>query len=172
MRTVICMDCGIQRPDGFKATTGVFMQKIAVKVKKLNENAVIPTYGTEFSAGADLYALCSKPVEINPHETQKISTGICFEMPEGVVGLVYARSSLGCKKGLAPANKVGVIDSDYRGEIIVFLHNHSDLKQIIENGERVAQIVFTPYFKGVFEEVDDLQNTARGIGGFGSTGNK
>ncbi|MGN1201469.1 MAG: dUTP diphosphatase [Candidatus Caccovivens sp.] len=146
------------------------MQKIDIKVKKLNTNAIVPTYGTEFAAGADLYACCKEPIEIKPHETQKISTGIAFEMPEGVVGLVYARSSLGCKKGLAPANKVGVVDSDYRGEVMVFLHNHSTETKKIENGERVAQIVFAPYFKGVFEEVDKLNESVRGEGGFGSTG--
>lgn len=146
------------------------MQKIDVKVKKLNENAIIPTYGTDFAAGADLYAL--NGAEIKPHETMKIGTGIAFEMPEGIVGLVYARSSLGCKRGLAPANKVGVIDSDYRGEIMVMLHNHTNEIQKIESGERVAQIVFAPYLKGVFEIVDDLEETSRGSGGFGSTGRK
>lgn len=146
------------------------MQKLAIKVKKLDERAIVPTYGTEYSAGADLYALCDGVIEIKPHETQKISTGVAFEMPEGIVGLVYARSSLGCKRGLAPANKVGVVDSDYRGEIMVFLHNHSNETKKVENGERVAQIIFTPYVKGVFEEVDELDSTVRGEGGFGSTG--
>lgn len=143
-----------------------------VKVKKLNKNAHLPTYGTEFSAGADLYALVDEKLEIRPNETKKVSTGIALEMPEGLVALVYARSSLGCKRGLAPANKVGVIDSDYRGEIMVFLHNHSNEVQTIENGERVAQIVFAPYVRGCFEEVEELENTERGTGGFGSTGKK
>lgn len=146
------------------------MQKLDVKVKKLNDKAIVPTYGTEFAAGADLYAICEAPIEIKPHETQRISTGIALEIPEGIVGLIYARSSMGCKRSLAPANKVAVIDSDYRGEIILFLHNHSNETKIIENGERVAQIIFAPYFKGVFEEVDKLNDTIRGEGGFGSTG--
>lgn len=143
-----------------------------IKVKKLNKDAHLPTYGTEFSAGADLYALVDGKMEIKPNETKKVSTGIALEMPEGLVALVYARSSLGCKRGLAPANKVGVIDSDYRGEIMVFLHNHSNEVQTIENGERIAQIVFAPYIRGQFEEVDELENTERGAGGFGSTGKK
>lgn len=143
-----------------------------IKVKKLNQNAHLPTYGTEFSAGADLYALVDEKLVIKPNETKKVSTGIALEMPEGLVALVYARSSLGCKRGLAPANKVGVIDSDYRGEIMVFLHNHSNEVQAIENGERIAQIVFAPYVRGCFEEVEELENTERGAGGFGSTGKK
>lgn len=146
------------------------MQKIQIKIKKTNKNAVTPTYGTEYAAGADLYALVDEKVEIAPHETKKISTGVCFEIPNGLVGLVYARSSLGCKKGLAPANKVGVIDSDYRGEVMVFLHNHSNVPQTIENGERIAQIVFAPYYMGEFEECDSLNDSVRGEGGFGSTG--
>jgi len=146
------------------------MQKLNIKVKKLDEKAIVPTYGTEFAAGADLYALLDDSVEIAPHETKKISTGVAFEIPEGLVGLVYARSSLGCKQGLAPANKVGVIDSDYRGEVMVFLHNHSNETKTIKNGERIAQIVFTPYVKGEFELVDNLEESDRGIKGFGSTG--
>ncbi len=146
------------------------MQKIAVKIKKLDDRAIIPTYGTDLSAGADLYAVCDEPIEIKPYETQKISTGIAVEMPEGIVGLIYARSGLSCKKGLAPANKVGVIDADYRGEVLVFLHNHSDVPQTIVNGDRVAQFVFAPYLKCVFEEVSELDNTTRGTGGIGSTG--
>lgn len=146
------------------------MQKLNIKVKKLDEKAIIPTYGTEFAAGADLYALLDDSVEIGPHETKKISTGVAFEIPEGLVGLVYARSSLGCKQGLAPANKVGVIDSDYRGVVMVFLHNHSNETKTIKNGERIAQIVFTPYVKGEFELVDNLEESDRGANGFGSTG--
>ena len=139
------------------------MQKLNIKVKKLDEKAIVPTYGTEFAAGADLYALLDDLVEIAPHETKKISTGVAFEIPESLVGLVYARSSLGCKQGLAPANKVGVIDSDYRGEVMVFLHNHSNETKTIKNGERIAQIVFTPYVKGEFELVDNLEESDRGI---------
>ncbi len=146
------------------------MQKLNIKVKKIDEKAIVPTYGTEFAAGADLYALLDDSVEIAPHETKKISTGVAFEIPEGLVGLVYARSSLGCKQGLAPANKVGVIDSDYRGEVMVFLHNHSNETKTIKNGERIAQIVFTPYIKGEFELVDNLEESDRGANGFGSTG--
>lgn len=146
------------------------MQKLNIKVKKLDEKAIVPTYGTEFAAGADLYALLEDSIEIAPHETKKISTGVAFEIPEGLVGLVYARSSLGCKQGLAPANKVGVIDSDYRGEVMVFLHNHSNETKTIKNGERIAQIVFAPYVKGEFELVDNLEESDRGANGFGSTG--
>lgn len=144
-----------------------------VRIKKLNENAVIPTYGSDFSAGADLYALLDRDkIEIPPHETVLVHTGLSFEIPEGYVGLVYARSGLATKRGLAPANKVGVIDADYRGEIMVSLHNHSNILQEIDNGERVAQIVIAPFLKAEFEESDELSDTVRGEGGFGSTGKK
>ena len=141
-----------------------------VRIKKLDDRAITPTYGTEYSAGADLYALADTPVAIDPHKTVLIHTGISVEIPEGYCGLIFARSSLGSKRGLAPANKVGVIDSDYRGEIMVALHNHSDAEQKIENGERIAQMVITPYIKAEFSEVDELSSTERGAGGFGSTG--
>ena len=141
-----------------------------VKIKKLNENAVIPTYGTEYSAGADLYALLDSTVEIAPHETTFIHTGISVEIPEGYCGLIFARSSMGAKRGLAPANKVGVIDADYRGEIMVALHNHSEKIATVEPGERVAQLAIVPFLKAEFEEADDLTDTTRGAGGFGSTG--
>ncbi len=140
-----------------------------VKVKKLDPNAKLPTYGTQFSAGADLYAL-TDALTIAPGETAFVHTGLSLEIPEGLVGLVYARSGLASKRGLAPANKVGVVDSDYRGEIIVALHNHSALPQTIERGERVAQIVFAPYVPARFELSETLEETARGTGGFGSTG--
>ena len=143
-----------------------------VKIKKLNPNAVIPTYGTPFAAGADLYACMDEPVTINPGQTQFIHTGIAMEVPVGFAGLVYARSGLACKKGLAPANKVGVIDADYRGEIMVALHNHSEDAVTIENGERIAQLVITPFLTADFEETDELEDTERGAGGFGSTGRK
>lgn len=143
-----------------------------VKIKKLNDNAVIPTYGTEYSAGADLYALISDDLEIKPQETVIIPTGIAMEIPNGYVGLIYARSSLGTKKGLTPANKVGVIDSDYRGEIKVVLFNQSNKIQTITKNERIAQIIITPYIKVQFQEVDELSNTIRGEGGFGSTNKK
>ena len=130
-----------------------------VKIKKLNENAVIPTYGTEYSAGADLYALLDSTVEIAPHETTFIHTGISVEIPEGYCGLIFARSSMGAKRGLAPANKVGVIDADYRGEIMVALHNHSEKIATVEPGERVAQLAIVPFLKAEFEEADDLTDT-------------
>lgn len=140
-----------------------------INLKLLKENAIIPTYGSTYSAGADLYAAIDEEITIKPNETAFIGTGIAFEIPNGFVGLVYARSSLGCKKGLAPSNKVGVIDSDYRGELIVALHNHSQETHVINPNDRIAQIVFTPYLKGNFQVVDDLNDTTRGNGGFGST---
>lgn len=141
-----------------------------INLKLLKENTIVPTYGSTYSAGADLYAAIDEAITIKPNETAFIGTGIAFEIPSGFVGLVYARSGLGCKKGLAPSNKVGVIDSDYRGELIVALHNHSQETHVINPNDRIAQIVFTPYLKGNFQVVDDLTNTTRGDGGFGSTG--
>ena len=141
-----------------------------MNIKKLNENARIPTYGSEFAAGADLYACLDADVTIAPAETLLIHTGLAMQIPEGLVGLIYARSGLASKKGLAPANKVGVIDSDYRGEIMVALHNHGTLPQTISDGERIAQIVFAPYYAAEFSVVDELDDTTRGSGGFGSTG--
>ena len=126
--------------------------------------------GTEFSAGADLYACLEEPVTIAPGETKKIPTGLSMEIPIGCAGLIYARSSLGTKKGLAPANKVGVVDSDYRGEFMIFLHNHGSQTQTVSHGDRVAQLLVTPVFTPGFEEADELTDTARGAGGFGSTG--
>ena len=146
------------------------METVKIWFKKLNERATKPHYGTEFSAGADLYACMDSAVVIEPGETQFIPTGLAMEIPEGCVGLIYARSGLACKKGLAPANKVGVIDSDYRGEIIVALHNHSKSQLVVKDGERVAQIVITPYFFGDFDEAAELEETVRSDGGFGSTG--
>lgn len=143
-----------------------------VNIKKLNENACIPTYGTEFSAGADLYSGLSEAVTIAPGTTEFIKTGIAMEIPTGLVGLIYARSGMACKKGVAPANKVGVIDSDYRGEIIVALHNHSQNPVTIEPRERIAQIVLAPYVTADFNTVEELNDTERGTGGFGSTGTK
>lgn len=149
------------------------MQKINVKVKKLNQNAIMPSYGSDFAAGADLYALLDGDrLEIPAGGTAFVHTGISLEIPQGLVGLVYARSGLASKRGLAPANKVGVVDCDYRGEIIVSLHNHSLEAQTIEQGERVAQIVFAPYCAADFEQVSSLSDTSRGSGGFGSTGAK
>jgi len=143
-----------------------------VRIKKLSPNAVIPTYRTAFSAGADLYACMDEAVTIEPSQTQFIHTGLALEIPVGFAGLVYARSGLACKKGIAPANKVGVIDADYRGEIMVALHNHSTEPVTIESGERIAQLVITPFLTAHFDEVDELEATARGEGGFGSTGRK
>ncbi len=149
------------------------MERLNVRVKKLDKNAVVPKIATEFSAGADLYA-CSggKDIEINSGETVFVHTGLAMEIPVGYVGLVYARSGLASKKGLAPANKVGVVDSDYRGEIMVAIHNHSGEKQVLADKERIAQIVLTPYLVADYEECEELSETARGSGGFGSTGNK
>ena len=144
-----------------------------VRIKKLNENATVPTHATVGSAGADLYAVCERDfIEIPPHETVLIHTGFAFEIPDGYVGLVFARSSLGTERGLAPANKVGVIDSDYRGEVMVSLHNHSNVLAQIENGERIAQMVIVPFLKTEFVLSDELDDTERGAGGFGSTGKK
>lgn len=144
------------------------MAKIAVK--KLDERAVLPKYGSEFAAGADLYALTDGEVTFLPGETKFVHTGIALEIPEGYAGLVYARSSLACKRGLAPANKVGVIDSDYRGEIMVALHNHSDKPQTIGNGERIAQLVVAPFLRAEFFQSETLGESERGAGGFDSTG--
>ena len=143
-----------------------------VRIKKLHPDAVIPTYGTPFAAGADLYACMDSSVTIEPGQTQFIHTGLAVEIPVGFAGLVYARSGLACKKGIAPANKVGVIDADYRGEIMVALHNHSSEAVTIESCERIAQLVITPFLTAQFEETDELGDTERGEGGFGSTGRK
>lgn len=143
-----------------------------VKIKKLRDNAIIPTYGTEFAAGADLYAAIDEAVTIEPGETKLIPTGFAFEIPAGYAGFVYARSGLASKRGLAPANKVGVIDSDYRGEVMTALHNHSKVSQSIEPGERIAQMVIAPYITANFILSDELDDTVRGAGGFGSTGRK
>ena len=143
-----------------------------VKFVKLNPNAIVPTYGTEYAAGADLYTLSGDAIKINPCETVMIHTGIAMEIPEGTAAFIFARSGIATKRGLAPANKVGVIDSDYRGEIMVPIHNHSDKTQEISGGERVAQMVIMPYIKAEFVESDRLDETVRADKGFGSTGNK
>lgn len=139
-------------------------------VKRLSEKALLPTYGSAEAAGADLYACLDEEVEILPGHTAWIPTGIALEVPKGCAGLVYARSGLACKRGLAPANKVGVIDSDYRGQVIVVLHNHGTEPQTVQHGERIAQLVITPVITLPFEEVSELSETDRGVGGFGSTG--
>ena len=141
-----------------------------INFKKLNDGAITPTYGTEYSAGADLYNLPGAPVTVPAHKTVLIHTGIAMEIPEGYCGLIFARSGLATKRGLAPANKVGVIDADYRGEIMVTLHNHSENTAKVDPGERIAQLAIVPFLKAEFEEADDLSDTSRGSGGFGSTG--
>ena len=146
---------------------------IKVNFKKLDKNAHAPTYGSEYAAGADLYALTGgETLNFAPGETKMIKTGIAVEIPEGYAGLIYARSGIATKRGLAPANKVGVIDSDYRGEIMVSLHNHSGACQEIADGERIAQLVIAPFLAAEFCETDELSDTVRGDGGFGSTGKK
>lgn len=142
---------------------------IDLRIKKLNENATIPAYGSACAAGADLYS-CEGELTFLPGETKLVHTGIAMEIPDGYVGLIYARSGIATKRGLAPANKVGVIDSDYRGEIMVALHNHSDKAESIDAKERIAQIVITPYLTVNFIETTSLGDTERGEGGFGSTG--
>ena len=141
-----------------------------IRVKKLKENAIMPTYGSVEAAGADLYACLSEPVTIQPGESVFVPTGLAMELPNGYAGLIYARSGLACKRGLAPANKVGVVDSDYRGEFMIVLHNHGKTAQTIEHGERIAQLVITPVFTPGFLETDELTDTERSGGGFGSTG--
>ena len=143
---------------------------VNVRFKKTDPRAQIPCYGSPSAAGADLYALCEKTVTIRPGQTVLIHTGIAMEIPVGYAGLIYARSGLATKRGLAPANKVGVVDADYRGEIMVALHNHSDQPQEISHGERIAQLVIAPFLRAEFEEAETLSDTQRGAGGFGSTG--
>ena len=142
----------------------------AIRVKKLKPNAILPTYGSAEAAGADLYACLENTVTIAPGESAFIPTGLAMELPKGYAGLLYARSGLACKRGLAPANKVGVVDSDYRGEFIVVLHNHGNVAQEVSHGERIAQLVITPVFTPGFAEAEELSDTARSAGGFGSTG--
>lgn len=146
--------------------------KAAIYFKKLDERAIIPTYGSEYSAGADLYAITDGDVSIEPGKTYLCHTYLAMEIPEGFGGFIFARSGLASKKGLAPANKVGVVDADYRGEIMVALHNHSDITQTISNGERIAQLVIMPFLAAEFVECEELSQTVRGEGGFGSTGTK
>lgn len=143
-----------------------------VNIKKLDPKATIPTYGSEFAAGCDLYACLDESITIEPHQTVLIKTGLALEVPVGYAGLIYARSGLASKRNLAPANKVGVVDADYRGEVMVALHNHGTNPQTIEHGERIAQMVIAPFLTANFIEVDTLSDTVRGEGGFGSTGSK
>ena len=143
-----------------------------IAVKKLDVNAVLPAYGSEYAAGADLYALTDEELVFQPGETKLVHTGIALEIPEGYAGLIYARSGLASKRGLAPANKVGVVDADYRGEVMVALHNHSTVEQKVSPKERIAQLVIAPFLKAEFYESEELSDTVRGAGGFGSTGTK
>lgn len=141
-----------------------------IRVKLLKKNAMLPTYGSIGAAGADLYACLDSDLTINPGESAFVPTGLAMEIPKGFAGLIYARSGLACKRGLAPANKVGVIDSDYRGEFMVVLYNHGQQIQTIQHGERIAQLVITPILAPMYTEVDELMDTERAAGGFGSTG--
>lgn len=143
-----------------------------VPIRRLDPRAQLPVYGSADAAGADLYALTDGPVEVAPGQTVLIPTGLALAIPQGYVGLVCARSGLATKQGLAPANKVGVIDADYRGELLVSLHNHSGERRVVECGDRVAQLILVPYLAARFQEVDQLDDTARGTGGFGSTGQR
>ena len=146
--------------------------KPVIRVKKLDARAELPVFGSEFAAGADLRACLDGDLTIAPGQTALIHTGLALEIPAGYAGLVYARSGLATKRGLAPANKVGVIDADYRGEIMVALHNHGAEAQTVGHGERIAQLVVTPFLAVDYKEADELTDTARGAGGFGSTGTK
>lgn len=141
-----------------------------VSVKLLDPRAKVPTYGSADAAGADIYALTDGPMTIAPGQTVLIRTGVAFAIPQGYVGLVHARSGMATRQGLAPANKVGVIDADYRGELMVALHNHGQETRTVQNGDRIAQMVITPYLTACFEVVEELDETLRGDGGFGSTG--
>ena len=142
----------------------------AIRVKKLRSGADLPAYGSSGAAGADLTACLEAPVTIAAGQTVFIPTGIALEVPAGCAGLVYARSGMACKQGLAPANKVGVIDSDYRGEILVALHNHGSEPRTVEPGQRIAQLLITPVLTPAYEQTDALSDTLRDAGGFGSTG--
>ena len=148
------------------------MNQPTVPVKRLRPGASLPAYGSAYAAGADLSACIEEPVEIAPGETRLVPTGLAMEIPAGYAGLIYARSGLASKRGLAPANKVGVVDADYRGEVMVALHNHSNDPQSVEPGERVAQLVVAPFLAVDFAQAEELEDTARGAGGFGSTGSR
>ena len=146
------------------------MKKSKIRIKKLNENAIIPSLGSKHSAGNDLYACINESITIKPHTTVKIGTGLAIELPNGYFGAIFARSGLATKQGLRPANCVGCCDSDYRGEYIVALHNDTDIPQVINPNDRIAQLVIIPYLPVDFEEADELSDTERGDGGFGHTG--
>lgn len=146
--------------------------KQTIRVRKLKENAILPTYGSAEAAGADLYACLEGETVIEPGQSVFIPTGLAMEIPKGYAGLIYARSGMACKRGLAPANKVGVVDSDYRGEFMVVLHNHGKQAQMVSHGERIAQLVITPVLTPSFCLCEDLTDTERAGGGFGSTGSR
>ena len=141
-----------------------------INVKKLNDLAKLPTRGSEYAAGYDLYAATSYNIEIQPHTTVKIGTGLSFELPQGTFAAIFPRSGIATKRGLRPANCVGVVDSDYRGEVIVALHNDTDEVQSIEPQERIAQMILLPFVEMSFNEVDELSDTVRGESGFGDSG--
>ena len=141
-----------------------------IPIKRLREGAIFPTYATASSAGADLYACPDGPVTLQPHETVMIPLGYSMAIPESWAGLIFARSGLASKRDLAPANKVGVVDADYRGEWMVPLHNHGEQPRTVEPGERIAQMAILPYLACEFFEAESLSDTDRGAGGFGSTG--
>ena len=141
-----------------------------INFKKLNDLAITPTRGSEYAAGYDLYAATSYTIEVEPHSTVKVGTGLAFELPENTFAAIFPRSGIASKRGLAPANKVGVCDADYRGEYMIMLHNHTNSVQTIEPGERIAQMILMPYIPMEFNEIDELSETVRGTGGFGSTG--
>ena len=143
-----------------------------IPIKKLQEGAILPTYATAQSAGADLYACIDEPVTIRHGMTEMIPLGFSMAIPEGWVGLIFARSGLASKRDLAPANKVGVVDADYRGEWFIPIHNHGRGVQVVYPGERIAQLVIVPCMTAAFQEVDSLDETERGAGGFGSTGTR
>mgnify|MGYP002625484118 CR=1 FL=1 len=145
-------------------------ETIKISFKVLRRGAAVPSYGTPGSAGADLYALLDEPLVIHPGETRMVGTGIACEIPDGYAGLIFARSGLATKQGLAPANKVGVVDPDYRGEWMIGLHNHSGEDRTVCSGDRIAQVVFVPFAHAAFVETSELSDTSRGGGGFGSTG--
>lgn len=146
------------------------MMNVPVNIKRLKASATLPTYGSSYAAGADLYACIDAAITIAPSQTVLVPTGLAMEIPAGYAGLIYARSGLASKKGLAPANKVGVVDADYRGEVMVALHNHANTAATIEPQERIAQLVIAPFLAASFTEVTELSDTVRGTGGFGSTG--
>ena len=153
---------------------GFYIQPINIsfniKFKKLSDNATTPTRGSAAAAGWDLYAACEEPVTIKPHETVKVGTGLAFELPNNTFAGIFARSGLATKRGLRPSNCVGVCDSDYRGEYIVALHNDLDQPQTIEPGERIAQMILLPFYQMDLQEVEELSETVRGEGNFGSSG--